>query len=556
MNENHFLCLKFEILMRNITCFIVFIVFLPFYSIASEPDLRENIKTSLEKLGADKDSRIAGEKIHNIEYITNLYSKNDFKPFWRAEGAIEDAIKGISGSVDDGLLPQDYHLEAILILKNEIEINGKGAKGNRQNYADLDILVTDGVIFYANHLLHGKVDPVTEVPTWNFGFAPIPDLTPESFISYIKDHQITERLHDLRPAMPMYDTLMSLLSWYRYLARTGGWEPILPGGKIEPGTRDSRIPAIRARLQVTGDLSQPDSLYSGLYDKTLEEDVKKFQAAHALDPDGVIGAGTFRELNVPVDKRIDALRVNLERMRWVAGNLPDTYIIVNIAAFYLLMVEKGEAVFSTIVVVRKPLNKTPIFRDKLRYIEFNPTWTQPTSIVKNETIPLLKKDSTYLQKNHMILLDSKGNEVPVSMLDFKNLSASRFPYLVRQQPGPWNALGEMKFMFPNKYDIYLHDTPSKSHFSRASRAYSHGCIRVSKPKDLAVKLLEGTEYDRKKIDSIVSTHETTRVNLPEPIDILLMYWTCGIDPEGNLFFVPDIYERDFNVLKEIDKLLR
>jgi murein L,D-transpeptidase YcbB/YkuD len=220
------------------------------------------------------------------------------------------------------------------------------------------------------------------------------------------------------------------------------------------------------------------------------------------------------------------------------------------------MVRDNQVVHTTPVVVGKPLNKTPIFRDRMRYIEFNPTWTQPTSIVKNETIPKLKKDSTYLEKNHMVLLDSKGNLVPTSNLDMKNLSASRFPYLVRQEPGSWNALGEMKFMFPNKYDIYLHDTPSKSLFSKASRAYSHGCIRVSKPKDLAVKLLEGTEYDSKKIDKIIATHETTRVNLPEPIDILLMYWTCGIDRNGNLFFVPDIYERDQAALRELDKLMR
>jgi murein L,D-transpeptidase YcbB/YkuD len=156
----------------------------------------------------------------------------------------------------------------------------------------------------------------------------------------------------------------------------------------------------------------------------------------------------------------------------------------------------------------------------------------------------------------MILLDTKGNLVPDSALDMKYLSASRFPYLVRQEPGPWNALGEMKFMFPNKYDIYLHDTPSKSLFSKASRAYSHGCIRVSKPIELAEKLLAGTDYDRKKINGILETHETTRVNLPEPVDILLMYWTCGIDRNGKLFFVPDIYERDISVLRDLDKPMR
>jgi murein L,D-transpeptidase YcbB/YkuD len=351
----------------------------------------------------------------------------------------------------------------------------------------------------------------------------------------------------------MYDTLLAILAKYRDIAAKGGWQAIPAGGKIEPGHRDSRVSAIRYRLFITGELSEPDSVHSNQYDAMLEKDIKAFQAAHALDADGIIGAGTFRELNVLVEARIGALRINLERLRWVAGNLPDNYIIVNIAAFWLVMVIDKQVVFSTSVVVGKPLNKTPIFRDKMRYIEFNPSWMQPTSIIKNETVPMLKKDSTYLTKNHLELLDLQGNPVDISTLDMRKLSASHFPYLVRQKPGPWNALGELKFMFPNKYDIYLHDTPSKSLFSRGSRAYSHGCIRVDKPVDLAVKLLAGTETDRKKINEIISTHVTTRVNLPEPLDILLLYWTCGIDKNGKLFFVPDIYDRDQAVLRELDK---
>jgi murein L,D-transpeptidase YcbB/YkuD len=543
--------------MRNKICFIVLIILIPIFIHAGDYDNIHNlIKTDLDALAIDKDTKIGGERIHSIEYISNLYIKNDYQPFWADDASVDDAIKGIISSVEDGLLPQDYHLEAILFLRNELQHDKGSKKENAAMRAELDILLTDGVIFYADHLLYGKLDPEAIVPTWNFDFAPIPDLNPVTFAEYIDQHEISARLNDLRPSLPMYDSLMNILAKYREIAVKGGWENILAGGKIEPGDKDARIPAIRKRLLITGELSQPDSIGSGNYDKIFENDIKAFQAGHALDADGVIGAGTFRELNVPVDKRIESIRINLERIRWVAGNMPDSYIIVNIAGFTLTMVKDKQVVHYTNVVVGKPLNKTPIFRDKMRYIEFNPTWTQPTSIVKNETIPKLKKDSTYLEKNHMVLLDTKGNLVPTSNLDFKNLSVSRFPYLVRQEPGPWNALGEMKFMFPNKYDIYLHDTPSKSLFSRASRAFSHGCIRVDKPLELALKLLDGTEYDRKKLESIISTHETTRVNLPQPVDILLMYWTCGIDRNGKLFFAPDIYERDMDVLRELDKSMR
>lgn len=520
------------------------------------PGIPEMIRSKLEQLSFDPDTRIGNEKFHNIEYVSNLYGKNDFQPFWTEPEYVEDAIKGISSSYEDGLLPLDYHLEAILVLKQQLTLDPGNKDEEAVKLAELDLLLTDGVIFYADHLLYGKIDPVALIPTWNFEFAPIPGLNPAAFTQYITSRGISAFLHDLRPDIVVYDTLLAILAQYRDIAGKGGWQPILAGGKIEPGDRNARIPAIRERLLITGDLSETDSVTSDLYDKILEKDIRAFQASHALESDGIIGLGTFRELNISVTKRIGAIRINLDRVRWVAQNLPESYIIVNIAAFWLVMVKDNQIIHSTPVVVGKPLNKTPIFRDKLRYIEFNPTWTLPTSIIRNEIIPKLKKDSTYLEKNHMVLLDTKGNLIPTSDLYLKNLSASHFPYIVRQEPGPWNALGEMKFMFPNKYDVYLHDTPSRSLFSRSTRAYSHGCIRVAKPEDLAEKLLSGTEYDRKKIDQVVETHKTTRVNLPEPLDILLMYWTCGLDRNKRLFFVPDIYDRDQAVLRDLDKVMR
>jgi murein L,D-transpeptidase YcbB/YkuD len=309
-------------------------------------------------------------------------------------------------------------------------------------------------------------------------------------------------------------------------------------------------------LKISGDLTVFDTASGTLYDQSLVKDIKTFQATHGLDADGIIGAGTFRELNVPVSQRIETIRINLERSRWVTHDLPQNYLIVNIAAFWLVLVKDGQVIHHANVVVGKPLNKTPIFRDKMRYIDFNPTWTVPTSIIKNEIIPKLKKDSMYLQHNNMVLLDSKGNEVPESVLDIPNLSASKFPYIVRQQPGPDNALGVVKFMFPNDYDIYLHDTPSKSLFGKASRAYSHGCIRVDKPLDLAVKLLDGTEWTHEKIDATIKTRVTTRVVLTQPLDVIILYWTCGLDRNRRLFFAPDIYDRDQAVLKQLDQLMR
>lgn len=525
-------------------------------STSPSPATPEMIRVKLEQLSVDSIPMIAGERFHSIEYISNLYKQNEFKPFWTEPEYIDDAIKGIISSYEDGLIPHDYHLESILVLRNDIDHAPWGIEEKKVKMAELELLLTDGIIFYAYHILYGKIDPETLILTWNFAFSPIPDLNPATLTQYITNREIPARLSDLRPDMPAYDTLLTILAQYREIAGNGGWQAIPSGGKIKPGDLNSRIPAIRKRLLITGELSEPDSVNSSLYDEILEQDIKAFQSAHALDTDGVIGVGTFRELSISVEERIGALRVNLERVRWVARNLPDSYIIVNIAAFELLMIKDKQIILYTPVVVGKPLNKTPVFREMMRYIEFNPTWTLPTSIIKNEIIPKLKKDTSYLEKEHMVLLDRKGNLVQTSSIDMKKISANHFPYIVRQEPGSWNALGEMKFMFPNKYDIYLHDTPSKSLFKRSSRAYSHGCIRVSKPMDLAEKLLAGTDYDRDSINQIVGTHITTRVKLPEPMDILLIYWTCGIDRNGKLFFVPDIYDRDQPVLRDLDRLMR
>jgi murein L,D-transpeptidase YcbB/YkuD len=523
---------------------------------ATNTGIAARIQAKLEQLALDPGCKIGGEKYHNIEYITNLYQQNNYQPFWTQYLFAQVAVGCIEMSNKDGLIPMDYHIEAIQGLLGEVSARPDITPEKISKAAELELLLTDGIIFYANHLLYGKCDPVSFIPTFNFGFAPIPDLNPTDFQETIMNGTIMSRLDQLRPKLPLYDTLMSKLDYYRGIETKGGWPVITAGGKIKPGDKDSRIPQIRKRLMVTGDLSSDDSAAAELYDEHLEKDIKRFQASHGLDPDGIIGAGTFRELSVPVSKRIETIRINMERARWVSRNLPENYLIVNIAGFWLILVKEDQVVHTARVVVGKPLNKTPVFRDRIRYIDFNPTWTVPRSIIKNEIIPKLKKDSLYLQKQKMVLLDSKGTEVPISDIDISSLSANKFPYLVRQQPGPDNALGVVKFMFPNDYDIYLHDTPSKSLFSKASRAYSHGCIRVDKPLDLAVKLLDGTEWTREKIDATIKTRETTRVLLPEPMEILIMYWTCGLNPQKQFFFAPDIYSRDPEVLKQLDQLMQ
>ena len=294
---------------------------------------------------------------------------------------------------------------------------------------------------------------------------------------------------------------------------------------------------IRARLEATGDLSNLNDMDSELYDEALVMDVRSFQERHGLDNDGIIGKGTFAAMNVPVEAKIDQIRVNLERFRWVIHNLTENFIIVNIARYQAYLVQNGEETFRTNVMVGTEQNKTPVFKARLQYIEFNPTWTLPRSITVKETIPKIMKDHNYLSDRNMVLLDRSGNIVPMSSVDFDAISTNNFPYTVRQEPGPGNALGEVKFIFPNKYAVYLHDTPSKYLFSKASRSFSHGCIRTQNPIAFAEVILEGSKWDKQKIKETLDSKETTRAFLEEPMDVLLLYWTAGLVPgkQGILF---------------------
>jgi len=307
---------------RSIILFIN--VILLTFSIKAQNSVSTQIRLQLDLLAANKDYKISGEKIHNIEYISNLYAKNDFRPFWIKQEYVVDAILGLKGAYEDGLLSSDYHLETVIELSKEIEALRGDTDPKASKSADLDLLLTDGIIFYSDHLLYGKVDPVAMVSTWNFGFAPIPDLNPSTLNQYIEKGEIASRLKELRPDMHLYDTLVNILVRYREIMAKGGWGNVLAGGKIEPGNSDARIAAIRKRLLASGELSNKDSISSLVYDKILEQDIKAFQASHGLAADGIIGAGTFRELNVPVEDRIASIRLNMERVRWVAEIcLPD-----------------------------------------------------------------------------------------------------------------------------------------------------------------------------------------------------------------------------------------
>ena len=287
------------------------------------------------------------------------------------------------------------------------------------------------------------------------------------------------------------------------------------------------------------------------FDEDLEKAVKTFQQRHSLDADGIVGKQTIASMNVPVEQRIDQLRASLERLRWVNQEAADTLVAVNIAGFKAFFFEGGELKWTTRAMVGKTYRRTPVFRGDIQYMEFNPTWTIPPGILQNDTLPAIKRDPNYLASKNIRVIDRNGKFVDPATVDWNQYS-NGVPYTLRQDPGLNNSLGTVKFIFPNKHFVFLHDTPHRELFDRPERAFSSGCIRVEDPLTLAELLLNDPEYQRSDLQAVVDSRKTQRISLANTIPVLILYLTASVDESGNVLFYKDIYDRDSKVLAALD----
>ena len=319
-----------------------------------------------------------------------------------------------------------------------------------------------------------------------------------------------------------YQALVKEIIRYQHIEKNGGWGNIKWKKKtIQLGDSNELVKLVRKRLALTNETNAKDT--SGIFDKNLETHIIGFQTRNGLKPDGKIGLATLKELNVPVDKRINQLKLNAERCLQLPEDIGDKYILVNIPAFELIAIEKGKIIFRSKIITGKASHKTAIFNGTMQYIVFSPYWNIPETIMKKEILPDMAKHPGYLEQNHMEWFDGK----------------------IRQIPGPWNALGGVKFIFPNAYHMYIHDTPAKSLFNEQSRAFSHGCIRMEEPVKMALFLLEEQqEWNQQKIEAAMKMDEETVVVLKEKTKVHIVYFTAFIDEYGLLHFRRDIYGRD------------
>ena len=509
-------------------------------------DISTSIRTEVERIRSGECASVADCPIASTIVLPALYEKYDYQPIWTNADSIRQLVAAIEASHLDGLNPEDYHLGEISRLQAELS-----SGGNSDTQASLDLVLTDSLVRLGYHLVIGKVDPESLDGNWNMErtleLDPILEMS-----RAIDSGNVSNLIDSFRPQAAVYHQLKSALARYRSLQAAGGWQAVPDGQTLKPGMNDPRVVALRRRLAVTGDMPAAND-ESPEFDEQLEAGVRRFQARHGLEADGVVGKGTLAELNVPVEARIDQLRVNLERARWVLNDLPQDFVITDIAGFRVMYFRGGELFWESRAQVGKSYRKTPVFRDSIRYVEFNPTWTVPPTILKKDILPKVKKDPGYLQKKNIRVIDRNGKTVDAGAIDWSRYPAAGFPYMLRQDPGTKNALGRVKFMFPNKHAVYLHDTPHKSGFARAQRTFSSGCIRVEDPFAFARLLLDDqTDWDQSRIDRTLESLKTTRVNLTEPLTVMLLYWTAVVNNDGQVIFRKDVYDRDAAVLSALN----
>jgi murein L,D-transpeptidase YcbB/YkuD len=491
-----------------------------------------------------------GEPIGSARLMSAIYEEHRFEPIWLdAEGLRPTAkvlIRTIMQADREGLRPSDYHLNALQSLLAEMSA-GVLTSDRAADWADADMLLTDAFLLMSSHLSAGRLNPETLHYDW---------VIPEKTIDIMKvlntavtTAHFDQFIEQLSPDHPGFIHLRAALRRLEAVANQGGWPPIPEGPTLRAGDHGLRVLILRDRLRIGGDLPvQGTSDVSELFDDAVLEAVKRFQRRHGLKPDGSVGAQTLAELNIPAQARVRQIALNLERWRWLPHVLGRRYIVVNTAAFGLTAVEDGRAVLRMRVVVGRPARRTPVFSAPVQYMVINPSWTVPPTIAVEDMLPRLIKDAGYLDHQPIkVYYGWNENAAPIDphTIDWRAYGKNNFPFRLVQEPGSSNPLGRFKFVFPNPFLIYLHDTPNHRAFGKVQRDFSSGCIRVEDARALAAFVLEGDpHWSVGRLRSAVNKGRERVVRIKNPVTVYLLYMTAWVDDNGELQFRKDIYHRD------------
>ena len=523
-------------------------------AVASETTVVEAIQNRIEHLMFSTEQEIDGVPLLGSAVISEFYAQQQYQPLWSSAQKILQLKPLAELAYLEGLDPADYPLQTVLSLLVDGQLPGDAA-----DRADLDILATETLLRIGYQLRFGKVNPAGLFPDWNFHRDLI---VGQQRKKTIEEVMAAESLVDYFSGWlyrdSMYKQLKQALANYREIEKQGGWVTVPVGDTLRKGDTDPRVAALRQRLGTTGDISAGATGAGTRFDEELHEAVVHFQNRHGLDADGVVGAKSYAALNVPVASRISQLRASLERGRWVMDDVQEIdseIVLVNIASAETALMHQGAPIWRSRVQVGKTYRQTPVFRGDIQYLVFNPTWTVPPTILRKDILPKLRKSGVdYLQSKHMDLLDRRGKVVDPSGLAFSPARSGNVPYVLRQQPGPWNALGLVKFIFPNPHFVFLHDTPHRELFDRSARDFSSGCVRVERPFELAKQLLgQPQKWNDDTIAELLETRQMRTVHLEKPIPVFILYWTAMADRDGTVRFYPDVYGRDKTLLAALAK---
>ncbi len=497
------------------------------------------------------DARL-GKALVSREEVLRFYQRREYRAAWYAEYGPdlqrEELIEALRNAPLDGLTPSDYHLPR---LQEALERKSQDPSA----VARLDILLTDAFLSFASALRSGRVDPHTVDPEW--------DIRTNRYhmsevLEYALDHAaVVEVLRDMPPFQQGYYDLRDALARYQAIADAGGWPLVALGETLRPGERDPRVPQLRARLLAGGELPSVQLMEGeeSLFDPMLADALKRFQHNHGLVADGVLGRGTLLALNVPVEERVRTLRVNLERWRWLPRGYLDRYLLVNLTDFTLDVYEEGRSVLKMNVIVGRRDRQTPVLSSQIDALVLNPNWYVPRSIFRRDILPELQKDPDYLKRKSINLVAHDGSgERSSTDIDWSQVNPRDFPYTLRQDPGESNALGVVKFTFPNRHEVYLHDTPTKTLFAKPVRAFSSGCVRLEEPLKLVEYLLrDEPDWDMSRAEAQLKAGGNRRVSLSRPLPVFLFYWTAWVDEDGQVQFRDDIYGRDRRLIEVLGR---
>ncbi|MCH7409035.1 L,D-transpeptidase family protein [Belliella sp. DSM 111904] len=548
--------------MKNILLSTLLLIYMfPVMSQDRTGSVSSVINSIIEVDDTERIKKVANEDLFSSVVIRKFYSDRTFFPAWSDGDVFPELAYEMRYEIKqvqfDGLNPEDYHLGAIDLLFEKYERSKKGkAEFLVHDYASLDVLLTDAYIIISSHLYLGKIDPENLKSSWDIQRS-APELKiDERLHEAILQHSIRKSLEELYPSFQVYKKMRDALRFlYDDLARwqsesSANWKKLKVDKSIKVGDSYNQLDQVKERLRFWGYLEDLPLESSKVYDSLLVPAITKLQIRHGMEPDGVIGQGTIHALNQTPDDLIETARVNMERFRWLPRDVKDQEVIlVNTANFQLDYISKRDTILSSKVIVGKSYHATPQFSAEMSYMVFSPTWTIPNSITRNEIIPAVKKDIGYLNSKNMKVLTSDGKEVDPQSIDWQKANGKNFPYLVRQEPGEQNSLGLVKFMFPNKHSVYIHDTPARSLFAREDRALSHGCIRIQRPVDFAKVLLKhDSAWTDEKIKESMNKSKEVIVKLDRKIPVVILYMTFWSDSRGNNFFRKDIYERDNEIL--------